>query len=283
MSISTATLLVELNISVWTANKLDKTATKSVTTDNLAATDAAKVHKNLMAGTSIRKDIADFAALCRTFHAANTLPWSDKGTRILPMGLFFKYKEAMDKYKDQFDTMVSKFLLEYPNHIERSKASLGSLFQESDYPPVEELREKFAYKLVFSPVPESGDFRVDVPQADLQEIMRDYETNFNTRLQNAMRTPWEQLHKLITNMSEKLAEGDADEKKRWHDTFLTNAHGLCGMLSHLNITNDPELERARLELERAIYGVQIEDVKEDPLIRADMKSKLDALLNAYSW
>ena len=84
MSISSSAVLVELNISVWTANKLDKGATDSVLASNSASKDSAQVRKNLMAGTDKRKKIADYAARARLYHNQTTLSWSDKGARLLP-------------------------------------------------------------------------------------------------------------------------------------------------------------------------------------------------------
>ena len=72
MSITSSTLLVELNISVWTANKLDRDTTNKVTADNNAVAGAGQFRKNLMAGTSLRKEIADYAAGCRLWHNART-------------------------------------------------------------------------------------------------------------------------------------------------------------------------------------------------------------------
>ena len=89
----------------------------------------------------------------------------------------------------------------------------------------------------------------------------------------------------FARMADKLAsqpEGD-DTKRRWHDTFLTNAEDLCEMLTHLNVTKDPELERARLALKNAIRDVDMEDIKKDELTRLDVKSKLDTILKAYEW
>jgi hypothetical protein len=43
MSITSSTLLVELNISVWTANKLDKETTNKVTADNNAVAGSGAV------------------------------------------------------------------------------------------------------------------------------------------------------------------------------------------------------------------------------------------------
>lgn len=284
MSITSSAVLVELNISVWTANKLDKHATETVLANNHATVaDAAQVRKNLMAGTTLRKQIADYAAGCRLWHNMQTLPWSDKGPRILPTSLFMDYKAELNVRRDTFNRMTEEFRDKYPALIQTAANYMGDLHNPEDYPPVDEVMGKFGFKVVFSPVPESGDFRLDIPQQELEEVRRSYDDAFDTRLADAMRTPWEQLHKMLTSMSAKLTEGDEDVKRRWHDTFLTNAQELCGMLTHLNITADPKLEAARRQLEVALIGTDIDDIKENEGTRADLKDKLDTILKGFEW
>jgi len=283
MSITSSAVLTELNISVWTGQKLDRSVTDKVTSDSNAVRDAGQFKKNLMAGTGARKEIADYAASCRLWHNTHTLPWADKGARLLPTSLFLAYKDEANVRRAYFESMVDKFMANYQTHVQTARTNLGALFDPADYPSEEEVRSKFGFRLVFSPVPESGDFRLDLPKQDMEAMARDYESAFNDRLKDAMRTPWEQLHKMLTTMSAKLTESDDDTKKRWHDTFLTNAHEMCGMLTHLNITKDAKLEQARLDLERALAGVEIDDVKEDEDVRASVKAKLDAILKANAW
>jgi hypothetical protein len=160
---------------------------------------------------------------------------------------------------------------------------MGTLFDQSDYPSANTVREKFGYRMVFSPVPESGDFRLDLPKQDILEMAQSYESAFNDRLAEAMRTPWDQLHKMLGAMSAKLTESDDDTKKRWHDTFVTNAQEMCAMLTHLNVAKDPKLEAARRQLEVAMIGVDIENIKDDEVTRADLKGKLDVILKGYDW
>ena len=284
MSISSSSVLVELNISVWTANKLDKDATIRVTDDAAAVRSAAQVRKNLMAGSNRRKEIADYAAGCRLWHNTRTLPWADKGARLLPTSLFLDYKQEANKRREEFDIMTRSFLEEYPTHVHAAQTFLGDLFNASDYPDAQEVSGKFGFRLVFSPVPESGDFRLDVPQQELYEIRKEYDDNFNSRLGEAMRAPWEQLHGLLSGMSSKLTDVEGDEtKRRYHATLISNAQSMCGMLTHLNITGDPTLEEARRNLEEAIFGTDIEDIKESPAVRADVKAKIDAILSKYEW
>ena len=140
---------------------------------------------------------------------------------------------------------------------------------------------KFGFRMVFSPVPEAGDFRLDVSAADMADLRQQYDSAFDTRVAEAMRAPWQQLHDMLGNMSSKLA--DADTKKRWHDSFITNAQEMCSMLTHLNITKDAKLEAARRDLEDAIAGVDIADIKEDAGVRVDVKAKLDTIIKEYEW
>lgn len=285
MSITSSAVLVEMNISVWTANKLDKSATEKVVSDNAAVQNAAQVRKNLMAGTTLRKDIADYAAGCRLWHNTRTLPWADKGARLLSTSLFMDYKSEANVRRDTFNKMVDTFIQQYPSLVQTANNYLGTLFNPEDYPSVDEVRSKFGFRLVFSPVPESGDFRLQVAEQDLDDLRQQYEMNFNDRLAEAMREPWDRLHKLLTGMSEKLTDvdGEDESKKRYHDTLITNAQSLCSLLTHLNVTKDAKLEQARRDLELTMLGADIDAIKESPEVRKGMKDKLDAILKQYEW
>jgi hypothetical protein len=281
MSISTASILVELNISVWTASKLDKGATQDVTDNAKAVASAAKVSKNLMAGTGKRKEIADYAASCRLWHMKHTLPWSDKGARLLPTSLLLDYRKQMAKMEDKFNTMVRDFIADYPNLVTKAQANLGDLFDASDYPSAQEVASKFGFRFVYSPLPEAGDFRIDLPTQEMEEIKEQYEKAQNDRVNEAMRSAWDQLHGMLTGIAEKLT--DTGENKRYHETLVTNAQTLCGLLSHLNVTGDPKLEQARAELERAMSGVDIDDIRDSADVRRVVKADVEKIIKSFDW
>lgn len=285
MSISASSILAEMNISVWIANKVDRRATDKVTSDANAVQDAGQFKKNLMAGTSARKDIADFAALCRTWHNGRTLPWSDKGARLLPMSMFLEYKREANARRDRFNNMVERFLLDYPQHVQAAQRNLGALFDPADYPSEEEVAAKFGYRLVFSPVPEAGDFRVQVGEDDMAELRGQYENAYESRVGEAMQTAWDKLHNMLKTMTEKLTEpeGEDAKPKLFHGTFVTNAQEMCSLLSHFNVTKDPKLELARRDLEELIANVDIDDIRKDAGARLDMKTQLEETLRKYEW
>jgi hypothetical protein len=284
MSIASSAVLVELNISVWPANKVDREMTDTVNTNASAVRDASQTRKNLFAGTSLRKDIEKLAARIRLYHNQHTLPWADKGQRLLPTKLFMEYKQTMNNYEAQFKQMCNNFFVEYPRLVNEAQTHLGTMYRADDYPDLTNVREKFGFRMAIDPIPESGDFRLDISAHDLEEMKQQYEAKFDERLAEAMRTPWERLHEVLSAMSKKLTDEEGEEsKKRYHDSLVTNAVDLCGLLDKMNITNDPKLEEARKQLELTMLGADIETIKDSATVRESMKNKVDAILQKFEW
>ena len=283
MSISSSAVLVELNISVWPASKVDREITDKVNSDAGAVIGASQTKKNLFAGTTLRKDIEKFAARIRLYHNQHTLPWADKGQRLLPTKLFMEYKQTMDAHEHTFRMMCDNFFIMYPQLVADAPTALQGLFKRDDYPELEDVKGKFGFRRSVDPIPESGDFRLDVSAEDLDDIKAQYESKFSERLADAMKAPWERLHTTLVAMSEKLTDVSEDEKKRYHDSFITNAQDLCALLTKLNVTNDPKLEEARQDLERAMVGTSIEAIKEDGFERNSLKNKVDAIIGKFDW
>ena len=282
-------MLVELNIPLWTARKMDKKVSEEV--DNAKGTHArgGNYHKNLLAGSDKLERIQKIAGAARTWHYENTLPWTDKGARLLPMKSFFDYKQTLNNFENQFTQAVNDFCIEYPKLVSKSAFTLGGLFDRDEYPDVEKVRVKFGFKYSFSPVPEAGDFRVDVEEEALNELKEQYESLYKKKLDDAMQDTWQRLHDVLTHMSEKLSfvddavdeQGNKVKRSPFHATTITNAVELCGLLTKLNITNDPKLEQARQNLERALVGIDVDTVKESQEIRHSVKAKVDAILDMF--
>jgi hypothetical protein len=284
MSISASAVLVELNISVWPASKIDREITDKVNSDAGAVRGASQTKKNLFAGTSLRKDIADFAARVRLYHNKHTLPWADKGERMLPTALFMDYKQTMNGFEQTFNMMCNNFYIEYPRLVAEAPTALQGLYKAEDYPELTDVRLKFGFRRTVKPVPEAGDFRLDIPAYDLEEMRSEFMSQQDRKLAEAMREPWDRLHKTLVAMSEKLTDVEGDDgKKRYHDTLLTNPLELCSLLTKLNITNDPKLEEARRQVEVAMLNADMESIKEDADTRSELKSKVDAIINKFEW
>jgi len=244
---------------------------------------ASQTKKNLFAGTSMRKDIEKFAARVRLYHNQHTLPWADKGERLLPTKLFMDYKTAMNHYEQQFNQMCNNFFIDYNYLVQEAQVNLGTMYKAEDYPDLTEVRTKFGFRRAINPLPESGDFRLDVSTQDLDELRAEFESKFQERLADAVREPWLRLHGELVSISKKLTDTDGEGKKRYHDTLLSNPLELCELLTKLNVTNDPKLEEARKQVELTMLGVNMDAIKEDSEARKQVKSKVDEILGKFNW
>ena len=285
MSISDRAVLVQLNISSWGTERLDKSQTERINLLNNADSKAGKVHKDLMCGTTLAKDIDLHVGRSRLWNNQNTMPWQDRGARLLPTSLFLSYKDEMNSRETNFETMVNRFVPNYAAAKQTARNYLGSMYREEDYPDVNDIASKYKWTLSVSPIPSSGHFCLDVPAEDLENVRKSCDDFVEQKVADAMRKPWEDLHTMLTGMSGKLQEVEElnGTPKRFHETFVTNALDLCKLLNHMNITNDPQLDKARQQLELVLAGTDVDDIKENEFVRSDMKKRVDNILNQFDW
>ena len=283
VGIATSAMLVDLNISCWTAKKLDKSVSQEVDETKEAKSRAGNYNKNLLAGTAYLDQIVKFAANVRLWHNKQTLPWADAGTRLLPMGSFLDYKARLNDLEAEFNALVERFLDKYPELVNAAAINLGKLFNRDEYPTVDDIRGKFKFSYMFSPVPTAGDFRVDIGETALAELRDQFEANANSKVERAMKEAWTRLHEVLCHMSEKLSDTDEGKHREFRDSLVGNAMELASMLKSLNVTGDPQLETARRELSQAIMGVEAKELRKNPDIRKDVKSQVDSILSKFSF
>jgi hypothetical protein len=293
-SLADSAVLVSLNISSWGGQKLDKGMTKELNDTKRASSNASKVQKNLMAGDDSLRNIKKYESKIRAEHIRLTLPWGDRGSRLLPTSAMMDYKDKIDDMLTILKDMWRVFLdVSYPNYRDNvAPLKMGDMYNYDDYPTEFELRCKtFDYSLVFEPVAESGDFRIDVPKQLMEELKEQHQASVDSRVQTAISSAWDRVKTQIESMKDKLSiEMDDDGKNkdgktvRYHDTFVQNATDLCDLLAHLNVTNDPRLDQARIDLKNAIKGVSVETLKipTNHETRNEVKTKLDDILSKYA-
>jgi hypothetical protein len=283
ISITSSAMLVELSISAWTARKLDKKVSAQVDLDKHAKTRAGNYNKNLLAGTGFLDTINKYAASARHWHSTQTLPWSDNGLRLLPMSNFLAYKQNLVTLEKNYQALVDKFIVAYPNLVSAAAFQLGDLFDRNEYPDVEKVVTKFKFRVNYLPVPMAGDFRVDINEEAKAEIIMSCEGLYKERLDNAMKDAWTRLHDCLLRMSERLSDNENGDRKRIHDTLVENAVELTSLLKHFNLTGDSNMETARTELENAIKNHDADDLRESHMAREAVKTKVDAILSKFSF
>lgn len=274
-SIGSSAMLCELKISCWTGRKKDKSASASVTRQSYAETGTASVNKKLLGNCDELTAIQKFVANARNIHYSMTMPWSDLGMRLLPTAQYFKYHEQITALQNEFDSMVDTFCNNYTWEVSRAQARIGSLFQVNDYPSESSIRDKFAFTMSYIPLPDSGDFRVDVGNDQRDVLESHYNDYYSKQLGSAMQDVWNRTYKALSNMSDRLDYGGGDKKKVFRDSLVDNVLDMVELLNVCNVTGDSQMSAMALKLDDALRGVTPDGLRNNEAFRAETKWAVD--------
>jgi exonuclease VII large subunit len=280
-TIASSAMLVELSISVWTGKKKDKAASDDVTRLNNAQKGVASVSKRLLGDCAELDAIQKFAANVRTLHYSATMPWSDSGLRLLPTSQYFKYQKQITALRDEFARLVEVFLRAYAWEITQAQAKLGHLFVVSEYPNEDELRKKFRFNMTYIPLPEAGDWRVDMEREAQDALREQYQAAFTAQLKGAMDDIWQRLHTTLSTLSRQLSDQTEDGKTpKIYASVFDRANEIIDMMETCNITNDMNMQLMQKRLKLAFRGVTVENVKDDANLRRETKRTIDEAIKA---
>lgn len=300
-------VLCVLEVSQWSARKKDKKVEGELqATKGAGSRRAASVHKHLFADCQELAAIAAYAADTRLWFNSVTLPWDDRGTRIVPSLKYLDVMAELSSRIEQFDKLVAKFVNVYTTEISKQAFSLGDMFDRSEYPSVQEVSLRFGMRANTYPVPTAGDFRVDIGEQIGQELAETFQKDADARVEMAMKDAWMRLKDKVEhirgrmtavlefdpNAPPEVEEGEDDtdgvtlkkaRKPKLYASMLDSAMELCATLKDLNVMNDPELEQARCDLLASLRHVDIDSLKKSEELQASTKSKMDALLAKMPW
>ena len=284
-SISSAAMLVDLSISQWSGIRRDKAASAKVADDNGAKRGVASVTKKLLGDCPELKAISDFVAMVRTgTHHEMTLPWSNSGLRLLPTTKFFDYQADVTAKQGKFATLVTEFLQAYEWARAEAKAALGSLFNDDEYPSADVLARKFRFVVNYLPVPEAGDWRVDMGNTARAELSQRYAEYYEEQNKKTIATLVSQTLDPLMRMSEKLADPvDGDKAnsrgiKTFRDSLVENVVAMIDRLETYNLTNDPTIRETRFKLQQVMDGITPDALREDAYLRRETKRKVDEVI-----
>lgn len=276
MSIVNECMIVNLQIGMWMGYRLDKEASRTVTEQNNAETDAARVNKHLIPKETL-KPIQTAASAVRSHFYNKTLPWKDNGDRILTRQLFTDFNLEHARLVDKFDKVVEEFLnTAYLTARDQAEFRMGDLFKPEDYPSADTLRHKFYVHMDVDAVTTAGDFRVNIDTAAADKVRADIETAMAARLSRATEDIWHRLADTIDSVKRGLSPTG-----RLHESVLSNLEELVEVIPALNIAGDANLEQIRQRVQNALSGYDVADLRrnsKNEVIRATLSDAASEIM-----
>lgn len=275
--ISTRAMLVDVDISVWYAQKFDKKVSRKVNEEMHAADDAGRYNKHLLGKDRTFLDVINACNAARSEHYAQTLPWHDKGYRLLPTANYFEYFERMRKANKNIEEKLAALLVIYDDLRKSSLARMGDMSDPNDLPPASVVKNKFGMRIAISPLPATGDLRVELPTEEKEKIKKSIGESAQESIRNAMNDAWSRLYEVVRKMQERLT----DPKATFRDSLVGNVVGMCDLLTRLNVTQDEKLEKMRNKVLETVKH-EPQTFRDDKALREQTAKKAEKILKDMS-
>lgn len=275
-------LLYRPSVSVWTARKLDKGQTEKVNEEAGAVVGAARVNKQLLPECAELEAIQKFAANFRNWVYAHTLPWDDGGARIGQVSRHLDFTQEVGDKMREFDVLVDAFLAKYEDEREQARFKLNDMFNNADYPGVEEVRGKFHIAMDVMPLPDAEDFRIidGLTPEEAEKLAQDAAGAIERRVKLAMDEAYERLFKVVSKLGATLAQYGNKEIRKFNDTLMGNIGDLVGIMPALNITGDPRLAVLTAETKQ-LLDYDLKDLRKDDAVRQAAIADAEALVAKF--
>jgi hypothetical protein len=250
----------------------DQLATQAYNTEK--DTDV-QIYKHLFKTDSLVHSLNNCYTDMYMYHVKHTLPWMDRGVRMIDNSQYINYMTEVGKYRDTLDSILKAIEPKYDDMVKEDLARLKSLGNAADYPDYNSFANAWKVDVSFRPVPQSGDFRVQVAQevADgLEQSLQDLGVETTKYLRQELV---EALEAAV------LAVNKDDKERRLFASMLTNLEDLANRVNKLNVLNNSTLTTACDKvLTTVIPNYSIEELRKFAPARVAFASDLQLLLTS---
>lgn len=284
-------LLVNLTVHFWTAKKKDDEATRKTNAAAGAREDAGAYIKNIL-DPKLLEVPATAASKVRTYVESMTVVWQRGGIRLLPAVKLAEFRSEVRRLIAEFDHTADVLASQYASARDDDAARLGTMFVNTEYPSVEEVRRRYRINVDIYPVPDAGHFLVDLQQEEVQRLRDEFQGTYG-RAVAAMRADLaEQVAAPVRAMAKKLRDykvvADPSAKKgsrtegTFRDSLVENVREMVAKLKVYNVAGDEDIESVVADVERDLAPHSPETLRSDAYTREQTAKKADAILAKMS-
>ena len=278
MSLHEKAVLVTLSLSRFGLNRREDEEARAVARRHAADSASVSVVKRILHGAAGYDAIRKFDGQLGEWNRRHSLPWSDAGTRLLPTLGYADYMERVRQSRAEREGLVRTFLDSYDAQIQADRARLGTMFRASDYPDRCTVRERFAFRLDVTPVPDGKDFRISVSREEMLAMTAGVDERIKAAEEKARLDLFHRLAGPLSDMAEKLGSG-RDLTLQTTNPLIENLTAILDLIPRLNITGDPKIEEfRRLALEK-LASITPTTLRDNDLVRAVAANRAQEILD----
>lgn len=207
MSIKDHSLLVRLSVNKPQMTQKDDKATADAEEANNAR--GAGVFRKDLYPKHLIAPITQVEAASRAYIDRTTWDWT-RGESLLPMARFMDFADRIGKFEIEFQQSVTAFLNNWSNVMLEAQARQGSLFDPSAYPDMTSLKSQFRFRVLYRPVTDITDFRVQCQEEELELLRAQVQESTREEINTALKAPLIRLKEVLTKLHEVTGKSERE-------------------------------------------------------------------------
>jgi len=274
--------MVRLTRKKLNRNKTDKALSEELTKlKRVNEAGAVRVNKSLFTKESTDAYMKIYSEASKYFYRV-TLPWDDKGYRLLSIDIFDEFSKKFKSFSNQYRKHVVEFIDKVAEHIESAKGVLGEAFDASDYTflsanggvDTDHLMAQFALDIEYDVVTSGDDLRAVLTEADREAVAAQIDEQALLKFGKAQAHIIQTLHDHVFAIHSRLCESE----NIFRDTLVTNLEDLVDLIPKMNIAGDPAIDALAAEAKARLCGWDPQELRENPVARKEVADEAKKIL-----
>ena len=225
-----------------------------------------KIYKDLFKGNQLVNVLNNNYTGAYLYHVQHTLPWLDRGFRMIFGPECPNYMKVIGDYRDAIQATLKKIEPVYKDMVDVDLARLKELGNPIDYPSFADYSRSWQLVVEFRPVPQVGDYRVTVPQeitTGLQQQLQDLGVTTQKLLRDNLKDEFNRFFETLKK---------PDGERRIFENSLSKLIDLVKRTKNLNVLDDTDLNDVLERLTTVMPLYDVGDLRKFPEARQEFIS-----------
>lgn len=224
-------------------------------------------HPRFKAVTSVRNRVGGY-------WRSVSLPYPEASIRLIRQKSIDAFNDQLTQYKAELDEAVDCLDEQYLSLKIAARERLGSLYNEGDYP--ESLAGLFDVAWEFPSVEPPSYLQQLNPELFEQEARR-VKTRFDEAVELAEQAFVEELGKLVSHLTERIAGGEDDRPKIFRDSAVGNLRDFFERFRTLNVRSNEQLDALVSQCQQVVTGIDAQDLRDSGGLRQQVATQLSGV------
>jgi hypothetical protein len=224
-------------------------------------------HPAFRAVTAIRNRIV-------SYWRGVSLPYPEPAIRLIRRDRIESFNDQLTQFREELNDAVAELDRQFEELKDAARIRLGSLYNPADYPSG--LGDLFAVQWDFPSV-RPPEYLLELSS----ELYEQERARMTARFQEAVTLAEEafvsEFAKRVSHLVERLSGSADGEKKIFRDGAVTQLGEFFARFRELNVGSNPKLEELVALAQRAVRGVEPQELRDNDGLRQHITGKLSAV------